>query len=64
MLMVDSTDPLEIIEYSFDSVTVAGTLSPTKPSAALAFDQRRESGLWLRLKTAGDPVVVRIEAWS
>ena len=64
MLMVDSTDAADEILYSFDGVSVHGSLAPTKPSQAMAFDNRRECKIWLARDTAGSAVLVRVEAWG
>lgn len=62
-LLVESSDATDIIEYSFDSTTVHGDLSPTLPSQGIIFDNRSQSKVWFRRKTAGAAVTVRVEAW-
>lgn len=62
-LMVESFNINDIIEYSFNGTDAHGDLSPSLPSGAIIFDNRSQNAIWFRLKTAGDPVLVRIEAW-
>lgn len=62
-LMVESYNIMDAVEYSFDGQTVHGDLTPTLPSSAVVFDNRVQNTIWFRLKSIGDPVVVRIEAW-
>jgi len=64
MLLVDSSNVSDEIEYSFNSTTVHGNLKPGSPNEGIAFDNRHESTVWLRLKNAGRTVNVRVEAWQ
>lgn len=64
-LLNESTTAGRIIEYSFDGGnTVHGDLDPSLPSAGVVYDARHESKIYLRLKTAGAPVIVRVEVWA
>lgn len=51
------------VHYSFNGNTVHGDLRPGTPTAAIAFDERYISGIWLKLATVGS-AEVRIEAWA
>lgn len=66
-IMVESNDPTDVVEYSFDgdnpSQPVHGDMTPLMPSEGIIFDNRSESKIWFRCKTAGKSVLVRIEAW-
>lgn len=53
------------IEYSFNGNAIHGDMVPQTPSAALVWDYRIVSKIWLRLKTGSTgPVNIRIEAWA
>jgi len=54
------------VEYSFNGQVVHGELDSTKPaSAALTFNNRPVSMIWLRVKTGSTgPITVRIDAWG
>lgn len=61
MLMNEGTG---VVEYSFNGNTVHGELDSTKDSASLAFDNRKISCIWLRVKSGSSgPIVIRIDAW-
>ena len=62
-LMVESNNPTDVIQYSFDGQTVHGDMTPLMPSEAIVFDNRFQSKVWFRRATPGDPVLVRVEAW-
>ena len=62
-LMVESDEPEDVIEYSFNGTTIHGDMVPLMPSEAIIFDNRAQSKIWLRRKTAGSTVLVRVEAW-
>lgn len=64
LLLVESTTAGDIIEYSFDGVYTHGDLSPGFGSAGIIFDSRHECGVFLRRKTAGAAVSVRVDAWA
>jgi hypothetical protein len=64
LLLNESTVAGRVLEYSFNGTDVHGDLDPTLPSAGIAFDNRHESRVYLRLKTAGASVICRIEAWA
>ena len=53
----------EIIQFSFDGTTTHGELDPDQPTAALAYNTRREYRVYFKLKTAGSAVTVHVEAW-
>jgi len=62
-LMVESNDPTDVVQYSFDGKTVHGDMTPMMPSEAIVFDNRSQSVVWFRRAEPGKPVLVRIEAW-
>ncbi len=62
-LMVESNNPADVIQYSFDGQTVHGDMTPLLPSEGIVFDNRFQSKVWFRRATPGDPVLVRVEAW-
>lgn len=62
-VMTESNDDSDIVQYSFDGETVHGDMRPTFPSEAIIFDNRFHSRIYFRRATAGNPVIVRIEAW-
>jgi hypothetical protein len=64
LILAESTSATDIVEFSFDGVHTHGDLSPGFGSAGLVFDARHESGVFLRRKTAGVPVTVRVDAWA
>lgn len=63
-LMVESNNPNDVVQYSFDGKTVHGDMKPTFPSEAIIFDNRVQNKIWFRRETDGDAVPVRIEAWT
>ena len=63
-LLVESNDPDDIVQYSFDGKSVHGDLTPLLPSEGIVFDNRIENNIWFRRVNAGGSVVVRIEAWN
>lgn len=52
------------IEYSFNGNVVHGDMRVGTPTEAIIFDNRRISGVWLRLITAGGSAEIRFEAWA
>jgi hypothetical protein len=62
-LMVESNDAGDVIQYSFDGVTVHGDMTPTFPSEGIVFDNRFQSKVWFRRANPGSAVLVRVEAW-
>lgn len=62
-LMVESNDPSDVVQYSFDGINVHGDMTPTFPSEAIIFDNRFHSAVWFKRESSGAPVAVRIEAW-
>jgi hypothetical protein len=62
-LMVESDNPADVVQYSFDGKTVHGDMTPLRPSEAIIFDNRFVNKIWFRRVTPGDPVLVRVEAW-
>jgi hypothetical protein len=50
------------VEYSFDGSTLHGDLTPSTPSAGIAFDNRIVDKIWFR--TSSGTQIVRVEAWS
>lgn len=63
MLLNESSDPTDVILYSFDGSTIHGDLRPGTSSAGLAFDNRHENQIWLARESAGGDIIVRVEAW-
>ena len=51
-----------VIEYSFNGNTVHGDLTPSTPTQALTFDQRRVTKIWFRV--TGGSSTVRVEGWG
>lgn len=64
MLLNENTTSGRIVDYSFDGENVHGRLDPDTDARSLAFDNRHESAVYFRLKTAGAACVVRVEAWA
>lgn len=64
-LLNESLAAEDVVEYKFSGETTdpAGDLTPGLPSAGIIFDNRRENKIWLRRKTEGSAVTVRVEAW-
>ena len=55
----------QVVEYSFDGITVHGELDPSLPSKGICFDNRRISYVWFRVKSGSSgPITVRIDAWG
>ena len=54
-----------VVEYSFNGITVHGELDPTLPSKGMSFDNRVISLIWFRLKSGSTgPVTIRVDAWG
>jgi hypothetical protein len=65
IVLVNETETSgRIVEYSFNGTDVHGDLDPDLATSGLAFDNRRETRIWFRLKTAGGAASVRIETWA
>ena len=64
MLLNESTDTADIIQYSFNGVDLHGELRPNTPAAGLAFDNRTESAVYFRLASGASENIVRVEAWG
>jgi len=64
MILNESTTSGDIVQYSFDGVTVHGDTVPGTVAAGLAFDNRIESAIFFRLASAGSAVSIRVEAWG
>ena len=62
-LMVESNDPTDVVQYSFDGKTVHGDMTPMMPSEAIVFDNRAQSIVYFRRAEPGNPVLVRVESW-
>ena len=64
-LMIESTNSDDIVQYSFDGITVHGDMRATYPSESLMFDNRFVDSIWFRLAPEGRgvSVITRIEAW-
>lgn len=62
-LLVESNDPTDVIQYSFDGENVHGDLTPGMPSQGIVFDNRIANAIWFRRASPGDVVLVRVEAW-
>lgn len=52
-----------IIQYSFDGITVHGDLNPGTSSAGVIFDNRHQSKVYFRIGS-GSSADVRFEAWA
>lgn len=63
-LSVESNDPTDIIQYSFDGVNVHGDMTPFQSSEGIIFDNRFEDDIWFRRAAPGNSVLVRLEVWS
>jgi len=63
-LLVESNDPNDVVQYSFNGTEVHGDLTPLLPSEGIVFDNRFENNVWFRRVTPGSPVTVRVEAWQ
>jgi len=65
LLITEGAGTSNVVEYSFDGVTVHGDLTPTKKTEMLLFDNRQINFIWFRIKSGSTgPVDIRIEAWS
>ncbi len=55
----------DVIEYSFNGNTVHGDMTPSTPTAAIFFDNRRVSKIWFRVAAGGSGThTIRVEAWA
>ena len=61
-LVVESSNVTDIIQYSFNGVDIHGDMTPGF-SGIMIWDDRRQCKIWLRRQTAGNAVIVRVEAW-
>jgi hypothetical protein len=52
-----------VIEVSFNGNTVHTELNSADPSKGITFDNRAISMIWLRVKSGGPMIPIRIEAW-
>lgn len=52
------------VYYSFNGTIDHGSLTPSTPTAAKAFDNRVISKVWFRLATSSAPTTVTVEAWA
>lgn len=64
MLLNESANAADIIEYSFNATDVHGDLRPGTVSAGLAFDLRHESKIYFRLASGAAASVIRVETWA
>ena len=65
LLLNEGTSSTQVVEYSFDGITVHGEMDPTLLSKGLSFDNRIVCLMWFRVKTGSTgPVIIRIEAWG
>lgn len=64
LLINESSNIADVVQYSFDGINVHGDLTPTTDSAALTFNGRKESAIFLKLASAGSSVSVRVEVWG
>jgi len=65
LFLNEGTLATQVVEYSFDGITVHGELDPTLLSKGMSFDNRIVSTVWFRLKSGSvGPVTIRIEAWG
>jgi len=65
LLITEGSGTSNVVEYSFDGITVHGDLTPTKKTEMLLFDNRAINFVWFRIKSGSTgPVDIRIEAWS
>jgi len=62
-LLIESDEPNDVVQYSFDGETVHGDLTPLLASEGIVFDNRLENNIWFRRVNPGGPVLVRVEAW-
>lgn len=53
-----------VVEVSFNGNTVHTELNSGDSTKGLAFDNRVVSMIWLRVKSGGPTIPVRIEAWG
>jgi len=62
-LLVESNEPSDVVQYSFDGKNVHGDLTPGMPSQGIVFDNRIANKIWFRRASPGRAVLVRVEAW-
>ncbi len=63
ILLLNEGTTGNIIQYSFDGVSVHGDLDPDLASAGIAFDNRHQDRIYFRLST-GTSANVRVESWA
>jgi hypothetical protein len=64
-LMLLNEDSTNIVEVSFNGNTLHDELNPAQPSKGIAYDNRVNSLVWLRLKTgSAGPAIVSVRAWG
>jgi hypothetical protein len=64
-LLNEGTSATQVVEYSFDGITVHGELDPTLSSKGMMFDNRTVCLAWFRIKSGSTgPVTIRIDAWG
>jgi len=64
MLLNENSSASDVIQYSFDGETLHGDLTPGTLSAAMSFDNRKESKIYFRLAAGATTAVVRVETWA
>lgn len=62
-IFVESNNANDIIEYSFSGHVVHGEINPAF-FKGIFFDNRQRNVIFLRRKSPGQSVVVRVEAWN
>lgn len=62
-LLLLNEDASNIVQVSFNGLTVDDELNPALPSKGIAYDNRVVSKIWLRMEV-GSSAVVSIRAWG
>ena len=64
MLLNESENVADVVQYSFNGSDLHGDLRPGTVSAAIAFDSRHESKVYFRLASGAATLIVRVETWA
>jgi len=62
-LLLLNEDPNNIVQVSFNGITVDDELNPSLPSKGIAYDNRVVSKIWFRM-SSGSSAIVSIRAWG
>ena len=63
ILLLNEGTAGNVVQYSFDGISVHGDLNPSLASAGIGFDERHQCKIYFRL-SSGSGALVRVEAWA